>query len=62
MKGRYFLYIAAFVTIKAGVQLSGFDDGSGTMITIFGAIMLAGAIYLSYRAKQKAKAAQAPKA
>ena len=34
MKGYWVLYIAAFFTIKSGIQLMGFDDGSGTMLVL----------------------------
>jgi hypothetical protein len=61
MKVRYIVYIAAFFTIKTGIQYSGFEDGGGTAIVIGGVALLAIAIYLSIRAK-KAKTSQTPQA
>jgi hypothetical protein len=52
MKGYWVLYIAAFFTVKSGIQLMGFDDGSGTMLVVVGVAMGIGAYLLGRRAKK----------
>jgi hypothetical protein len=54
MKGYWVLYIAAFFTIKSGIQLMGFDDGSGTTLVVVGVAMGVGAYLLGRRAKKNA--------
>jgi hypothetical protein len=50
MKFNWVLYIAAFFTVKSGIQLMGFDDGTGTMFVVVG-VALGVAGYLLGRKK-----------
>jgi hypothetical protein len=51
MKWNWTLYIAAFFAVKSGIQLMGFDDGTGTMFVVVGVALGIGGYLLGRRAK-----------
>ena len=56
---RGFLWIAGFIVMGRGIQLTGFDSDAGTVTVIFGAVLLVIAFVLGRAAKKKAAAAAA---